>query len=230
MILDNFRRKMVNGLSLVLTVLALSGCATKQLKNDIKVHENGRALYNNDVITAATITESGKDNYSWVFIGNNFDYALTSGASDFLRALVSGKVDKTRVRVSEDGTFMLNKEKNQFSGEITLKYSYRDKSEKMLILNILKLTEWYCPGNNKGAGECEIRLSGLQGTIHQKAYAPADVFRFDHPIKVKFYTQNTLSAKRLLYPAAVATDVVLSPLYLLGGVAVLSVYGIILLH
>lgn len=73
MILDNFRKKMVNGLSLVLTVLALSGCATKQLKNDIKVHENGRALYNNDVITAATITESGKDNYSWVFIGNNLD-------------------------------------------------------------------------------------------------------------------------------------------------------------
>lgn len=83
MILDDFVRKMVNGLSLVLTVLALSGCATKQLKNDIKDHENGRALYSNDVITAATIIESGKENYSWVFIGNNFDYALTSGASDF---------------------------------------------------------------------------------------------------------------------------------------------------
>ncbi|MDH1319656.1 MULTISPECIES: hypothetical protein [Enterobacter] len=228
--MDNFVRKMVNGLSLVLTILALSGCATKKLKNDIKDHENGRALYSNDVLTAATITESGKGNYSWVFIGNNFDYALTSGASDFLRALVSGKVDKTRVRVSEDGTFMLNKEKNQFSGEITLKYSYRDKSEKMLILNILKLTEWYCPGNNNGAGECEIRLSGLHGTIHQKAQVPADVFQFDHPIKVKFYTHNTLSTKRLLYPAAVATDVVLSPLYLLGGVAVLTVYGVILLH
>ncbi|MGL4430108.1 MAG: hypothetical protein ACRCT4_14460 [Silvania sp.] len=228
--MDNFARKMVNGLSLVLTILALSGCVTKQLKNDIKDHENGRALYNNDVITAATITESGKGNYSWVFIGNNFDYALASGASDFLRALVSGKVDKARIRVSEDGTFMINKEKNKFTGEITLKYSYRDQSEKMLILNILKLSEWYCSGNNKGTGECEIRLSGLQGTIHQKAHVPADVFRFDHPIKVKFYTRNTLSAKRLLYPAAVATDVVLSPLYLVGGIAVLSVYGIILLH
>ncbi|MDN4629705.1 hypothetical protein [Erwinia sp. PsM31] len=228
--MNNFVRKMDNVLLLVLTVLALSGCATKNLKNDIKHHENGRTLYNNDVITAATITESGKENYSWVFIGNNFDYALTSGASDFLRALVSGKIDKARVRVSEDGTFTLNKEKNQFSGEVTLKYSYRDQSEKMLILNILKLSEWYCTGNNKGAGECEIKLSGLQGTIHQKAHVPADVFRFDHPIKVKFYTRNTLSAKRLLYPAAVATDVVLSPLYLLGGVAVLSVYGIILLH
>jgi len=230
MIVDNFVRKMVNGLSLVLTVLALSGCVTKQLKSEIKDHENGRALYSNDVITAATITESGKGNYSWVFIGNNFDYALTSGASDFLRALVSGKVDKTRVRVFEDGTFMLNKGKNQFSGDITLKYSYRDHSEKMLILNILKLSERYCSGNNKGAGECKIMLSDLHGTIHQKAHVPADVFRFDHPIKVRFYTPNTLSAKRLLYPAAVATDVVLSPLYLLGVVAVLSAYGIILLH
>lgn len=230
MILNNFARKMVNGLSLVLTVLALSGCATKQLKNDIKEHENGRALYNNDVITAATITESGKENYSWVFIGINFDYALTSGAGDFLRALVTGKIDKARIRVSEEAAFTLNKEKNQFSGEITLKYSYRDLAEKALILSTLKLSEWYCTGNHKGAGECEIRLSGLAGTIHQKTHVPADVFRFNHPIKVNFYTNNTLSAKRLLYPVAVATDVVLSPLYLLGGVAVLTVYGVILLH
>ena len=230
MTLDKFTKKLLNSLSVVLTILVLSGCATKQLRNDIKNHENGRELYNDDVITAATITESVKENYSWVFIGNHFDYALTSGARDFLRALVSGKIDKGRVRVSEDGTFMLNKGKNQFSGEITLKYSYRDQSEKMLILNILKLSEWYCLGDNKGAGECEIRLSELRGTIHQKAHVPADVFRFDHPIKVKFYTNNTLSAKRLLYPAAVATDVALSPLYLLGGVAVLSFYGILLLH
>lgn len=230
MILNISARKIVNGLSLVLTILVLSGCATKQLRNDIKNHENGRTLYNNDVITAVTITESAKENYSWVFIGNNFDYALTSGAKDFLRALISGKFDKARIRVSEEGTFMLNKGKTQFSGEITLKYSYRDRSEKMLILNTLKLSEWHCSNVNKEAGECEIRLSDLQGTIHQKALVPADVFRFDHPIKVKFYTDNSLSAKRLLYPVAVATDVVLSPLYLLGGVAVLSVYGALLLH
>lgn len=229
-ILNNFIRKMTSSLLLMLTILALSGCVTRQLNNDIKVHENGQALYNNDVITAATITKSGKDNYSWVFIGKDFDYALTSGASDFLRALVSDKMDKARIMVYEDGTFMLNKEKNKFSGQITLKYSYRNRSEKTLILDILKLKEWYCTGDNSDAGECRIELRGLQGTIHQKAPVPADVFRFDHPIKVNFYTQNTLSAKRLLYPAAVATDVVLSPLYLLGGLAVLSVYGIILLN
>lgn len=230
MIVNNFVKKIGYGLSLILAVLVLAGCATKKLKNEIRSDENGRTLYRYDIITAATITKSGKENYSWVFIGHNFDYALTSGAGDFLRALVTGKIDKTRIRVSEDGVFTLNKEKNQFSGEITLKYSYRDLSEKALILNILKLSEWYCNGSHKGAGECEIRLFGLAGTIHQKAHVPSDVFRFNHPIKVNFYTNNTLSAKRLLYPAAVATDVVLSPLYLLGGVAVLTVYGVILLH
>lgn len=228
--MNNCARKIVYGLSLIMTVLSLSGCATKKLKNDIRDDENGRKFYSSDVITAATITESGKENYSWVFIGHNFDYALTSGAGDFLRALVTGKIDKARIRVSEDGAFTLNKEKNQFNGEIILKYSYRDLSEKALILNILKLSEWYCNGSYKGAGECEIRLSGLAGTIHQKTHVPSDVFRFNHPIKVNFYTNNTLSAKRLLYPTAVATDVVLSPLYLLGGVAVLTVYGVILLH
>ncbi|WMY76062.1 hypothetical protein RHD99_09050 [Buttiauxella selenatireducens] len=43
----------------------------------------------------------------------------------------------------------------------------------------------------------------------------------------KLYTGMMLS---LLYPVAIATDVVLSPLYLLGGIAVLSLYGIILMH
>lgn len=228
--MNNISRKIVNGLSLILTVLALSACVTNQLKSAIRSDENGRTLHNSDVITAATITEAGKGNYRWVFIGSNFDYALTSGASDFFRALVTGKIDKARIRVSEESEFTLNKEKNQFNGEIVLKYSYRDLAERMFIMNDLNLPVWNCSGAYGDAGECKIRLTNLAGTIHKKSPVPDDVFRFNHPIKVKFYTRDTLSAKRLLYPAAVATDVVMSPLYLLSGVAVLTFYGIILLH
>ncbi|HDW3273369.1 MULTISPECIES: hypothetical protein [Enterobacter] len=87
---DNFSRKIAYGLSLILTVLALSGCVTRKLKNNIKGCESDYTLHNNDVITAATITESGKGSYSWVFIGDNFDYALTSGASVFFACVGDG--------------------------------------------------------------------------------------------------------------------------------------------
>lgn len=87
------------------------------------------------------------------------------GGIFFLRALVTGKIDKARIRLSEDGAFTLSKGRNQFSGENTLKYSYSDQSEKALILNALELSEWYRT-NNKDPGECEIRLTGLAGTIY----------------------------------------------------------------
>lgn len=223
-------RKIVSGISLSLVILSLSGCATRQLASDIKHHENDQTLYNSDVIMAATVTDLGNENYRWVFVGNHFDYSLSSGAEDFLRALVTGKIDKNRLATLRDGEFMLNKDKNQFRGEIRLKYFYRDRTERDSVISVLKLSSDSCSPENGDAGECEISLIDLNGTIHQKNSVPVDVFRFNHPFNVSFYTQNSLSAKRVLYPVAVVTDVAMSPLYLLGGVAVLTLYGTVSLH
>lgn len=222
--------KITYGLSLILTILVLSGCVTKNLHGAIEDHENGSTLYSNDIITAAAMTDLGKENYNWVFIGNNFDYALASGGRDFFHALATGKIDKTRLTVDKNGAFTLKKDKKQFSGSIELKYRYQDSAERIYIVETLKLPLWRCSDKQGDEGECTISLNDLKGTLHKKAQVPDDVFRFTHPIKVNFYTRNGLSAKRALYPVAVATDVALSPLYLLGTVAVLGVYGTILLH
>lgn len=210
-------------------VLGLSGCVTDRLSDDIRSDEKGSTLYRNDVITAAAITQSGKTDYKWVFIGNHFDYSLTAGAEDFLRALVTNKIDQSRISVSKNGKFSLNKAKNQFTGNISLTYRYQNKTEQDQFIEILKLHYSNCSETSGESGVCEIDLTDIKGTIHKKASVPADVFRFNHPIKVDFYTENGLSAKRVLYPAAVAVDVVMSPLYLLGGVAGLSIIGLIIM-
>ncbi|EEQ09194.1 hypothetical protein ymoll0001_31460 [Yersinia mollaretii ATCC 43969] len=47
---------------------------------------------------------------------------------------------------------------------------------------------------------------------------------------MNFYSKNASSAKRALYPVAVAADVVMLPVYLLGGAAVAAFYGVVLLN
>lgn len=227
--MSSFVRRLSSGVLVLSVVLGLSGCVTKSLSGDISIDENRSTLYSNDVITAATVTQSGKADYKWVFIGNHFDYALTSGADDFLRALVTGKIEQSRVSVSKNGVFLLNKDKKQFSGDISLTYRYQDKTERDQIIQILNLRYGSCSQTSGESGVCEINLTDIKGTIHKKATVPADVFRFNHPIKVNFYTQNGLSAKRALYPVAVAADVVMSPLYLLGAVAGFSIMGLIIM-
>lgn len=214
---------------LIFAMLGMSGCVTKKLNNSIREHENGVGLYSSDNISAATFTQSGKDNYRWVFIGEHFNYSLTSGADDFLRALAMGKIDKSRITLSREGPFTLNKEKNKFSGDIELTYHYRTNAEREQISEYFPQSSWGCEAHAGVSAVCTIRLANLTGTIHQKSAVPSDLFYFSHPIKVNFYTSNTLSAKRALYPVAVATDVVLSPLYLIGFVTGFAVYSAALL-
>lgn len=70
-----------------------------------------KKIYQNDTLTAVAATPSGTGNFNWVFIGNNFDYSLTSGADTFLRAPVSGEINKSAIQIEQKGIFTLNKEK-----------------------------------------------------------------------------------------------------------------------
>lgn len=223
-------KKMVSAFSVLFIFLGLSGCATEILSDSISNHESGQSFYSDDIITAAAVTNVGADNYRWVFIGNHFDYSLTSGADDFLRALVTGGIDKSRLKVSEKGVFTLDKGKTRFSGNITLLYQYPNAVDARKIAGLLKLPYWNCSKNDGESGVCEIIINNIVGTIHKKSTVPAGVFNFSQPVPVNFFTHNSLSAKRALYPVAVAADVAMSPLYLIGVVAVLSVYGVLLMH
>ncbi|HDL8234576.1 TPA: hypothetical protein PXQ89_001195, partial [Yersinia enterocolitica] len=144
--------------------------------------------------------------------------------------LVTGQIDKKRIQVVSDGSFKLNDKKDKFIGNIELKYIYQTAVERDKIKLLIKNTDWNCSSNTETTGVCNISLDNLVGTIHRKSATPSDIFRFEHPLRVNFYSKNASSAKRALYPVAVAADVVMLPVYLLGGAAVAAFYGVVLLN
>ncbi|AIN17686.1 putative lipoprotein [Yersinia rochesterensis] len=207
----------------------LSACVTKQLSADIRGHETGYTHYNDDVIIGMSLAQQG-GNKSWAFVGTHFDYVLSSGVDEFATLLVTGQIDKKRIQVVRDGSFRLNDKKDRFIGNIELKYIYQTVVERDKIKSLIKNTDWNCSSNTETTGVCNISLDNLVGTIHRKGATPSDIFRFEHPLRVNFYSKNTSSAKRALYPVAVAADVVMLPVYLLGGAAVAAFYGVVLLN
>lgn len=197
-------------------ILNTSGCVTGSLFNDIAITENQRRPHHDDSITAAAITKNEKDEYKWVFVGNKFDYTLQKGADGLMRALASGEIDKTRIQASSKGSFMLGNARNRFHGYITLTYTYQNHEDREMFIRAVNISDARCSDTAGASGNCQISLGGLEGTIHRKSKVPDDVFRFNTPIEIGFYTEKTLSAKRVLYPAAIAADVALIPIYLLG--------------
>lgn len=214
----------------IITLFFLSACATKKLSREIRDDERKTDLHNSDSITTASLTPLGDKNYGWVFNGVNFDYSLTSGVDGFLRQLVSGKLDKTKIKIDDPGVFILSRDKKSFTGYVDFTYRFSSAEERRLILAVTDNPEFNCHWNYDESGSCKIRLSGLRGTIHQKDIVPTDAFKFNHAFNVSFYTERTLSSKRLLYPVAIAQDVVMSPVYVLSGVLALSLYGVLLLN
>lgn len=212
-----------------ITLLFLSGCATRDLSRDIRDDERETDLYSSDSIKTASLTPLEDKNYGWVFNGVNFDYALTSGVDDFLQMLVSGKLDKMQMEINKSGVFVLSRDKKFFTGYVDFTYRFKSVEERKLILAVTHNPEFNCHWNDDNSGVCKISLSGLRGTIHQKGIVPPDAFEFNHAFNVNFYTQRTLSSKRLLYPVTLAKDVVMAPVYVLVGILVLPVYGALLL-
>ncbi len=215
--------------AILMSPFFLSACVTNQLSDDIRGHEKGYTHYNDDIIVGVSLAKQG-DNKNWAFVGTHFDYVLSSGADEFLTLLVTGQIDKKKIEVVRDGGFNLNKKKDGFTGKIALKYRYQTAEERGKIEPLIKGADWNCPSLTETTGICNINLNNLVGTIHRKGATPADIFRFEHPLQVKFYSKNTTSAKRALYPVAVAADVVMLPVYLLSAAAVAAFYGVVSLN
>lgn len=211
----------------IIFVLSGAGCVTSKLSSNIRSYEKDQTFYKDDEILGAAATPSDGGKFQWVFIGKHFDYRLDSGAEEFMNALVTGKIDKYLLSVSREGDFRLNDKRSGFYGYIRLKFNYNNDIEKKQVSESLNSSSYMCypTWQGNGVGECEIYLYDLAGTIHQKATIPKDTLWFNKPVEVGFYTKNSLSVKRVFYPAAIAADVALSPLYLMGYAIVFGAYG-----
>jgi len=214
----------------LLACFLLSACAvTRELSNNIKQHETGSTFDNSDTLIGISLAQQEKKT-SWAIIGTHFDYILESGNPAFFSALVTGDIDKKNLKVVDKVGFDLVDGKSRFTGSIKLKYTYNTEKERSKI-SALFVDSWrYCKEDyyptdkSYPTGSCTLNLDNLRGTIHQKATTQPDIFRFEEPVKVSFYTKNSLSAKRALYPVALAADAVILPVYAFIGVVALAVY------
>lgn len=224
-----FINKLLRNIILVIMIVNITGCVTSRLTESIGEHERGKVFYKDDEITGVAATKSVGGIYQWVFIGKHFDYKLDSNDDGFFQALVNGTIDKSRIIVNNDSKFYLSDDLTRYYGSIELTYRHVSNAEKVNISEELVSVGLSCSSESNGYEKCRIFLNNISGSIHLKSTVPKNIFLFSSPFKVVFYKNNDLSLKRTLYPAAIAADVVLSPLYLIGVVAILGVYGSALL-
>ncbi|MGR7195821.1 hypothetical protein ACU63M_06745 [Klebsiella aerogenes] len=200
------------------------GCATRALNNQIQSKESGRTEYNSDKIVGLALGKDSSHQQGWVFIGEHFDYLLTSGGEGIVAMLKSKDIDRQLIEIRNVGQFYISKDHLSFSGNIHLNYNKRDINAK--TKQVLEDNGFTCYGDNSSYGPCYAYIGNLKGSIHKKNKAQnnADILFFHKPFTVTFYADNGLSGARALYPVTIAIDVVTSPLQLLGTAIGLGIY------
>lgn len=188
------------------------------LSDHIDSKEGGITEYNSDTIVGFSAGVDSNSQQGWVFVGTSFDYMLTGGGDKIVAVLKSEYIDRHDFNIFDVGQFYISKDKKHFSGNIRLRYKINhdlntDKTRDTLIANGFR-----CDDGSK-IEICETSLGNLQGSIHakNKKQDNSQILTFYHPFTVTFYADNGLSAARALYPITIVTDVVTSPLQLIGG-------------
>lgn len=208
----------------IITLFFLLGCESNKLSKEIRDEAKGGDLYSSDSIKTVSMTPVGGGKYGWVFNGIHFDYSLSSGVDEFLRLIVSGKLDKTHIEMNNSGVFILSRNKKSFAGVVDFTYHYYNEEERKLIWSVTRNPNENCHWNYDKSGVCNISLTELRGTIHQKSIVPTDAFKFNHAFNVNFYTEGSPSFKQEAYPVKIAKNVVMAPLYVLVTILILPVY------
>ncbi|MTH47833.1 YidX family protein [Intestinirhabdus alba] len=190
----------------------LSGCFSIMLAVNSKP---GRQLkeWKSDTVTGLSLAQDRAGTQGYVFIGKGFDYLLTSGVDSIVNLLKSPDIDRHDLQVSNVAKFIIDNDKKQFTGDLTLQYRWKTQEAKQTAIRY---------GFACSASLCLQKLSGLKGSVHQKNnqqdYSQALVFY--HPFKVAFYqykrTGMPAGVTNALIPVALTLDIVTSPVQLLG--------------
>ena len=174
----NYARIIKTLLALSLSAM-LSGCFSIVLAVNSKP---GRQLkeWKSDTVTGLSLAQDSAGTQGYVFVGKEFDYLLTSGVDNIVSLLKSPDIDRRDLQVSNVAKFIINNDKKQFTGELTLQYRWKTQEAKQTAIRY---------GFACSASLCLQKLSDLKGSVHKKNdqqdYSQALVFY--HPFKVAFY-------------------------------------------
>lgn len=205
---------------LFITSLFLGGCNTNELKNSIHDEESYNYSFSSDKIIGLSAGISHEDQKGWVFIGEHFDYLVTTGVNGIVTLLKNKNVDTSRITISPPPKFIITDD-NDFTGEMTLTYDYpeHDQALKLALIS----SGFNCDDNARHL-QCWSDILHLKGSIHNKNKTEdaGKIIYFHKPFAVTFYKKSGYSAKRALYPVAIAADIVTFPIQLIGVAILLS--------
>ncbi|MEQ5393486.1 hypothetical protein ABN236_15565 [Proteus sp. fly-1013] len=208
----NIKLTMVRLISISLICSILSGCFSFGLLYTTgRDPEYQKSNWGSDTIIALSLANDINGNTGWVFVGENFDYLLSSGVDNMVSMLKDPVIFRDRIIVEQQAQFVIDPKRKEFSGRMELNYHCTEEKDKMAIIKY----GFSCNDNTK---MCSILIQNLVGTIHKKNKEQDITYlmQFYHPFKVEFYQykQNFFGPRsaRVLLPVTLALDIVTSPL------------------
>lgn len=210
----------INRTLCAMVVLLSTACNTFFLNEYVRGQESGVKEYSTDKIIGISLGQDSQKQQGVAFIGENFNYPLSRGGNKIVEMYQLKGNGLNELNITDVDTFFMGKKRKVFTGSIRFIYKKRVIDEK--TQQVLAAHEFDCYGYGKNTGPCYVPVNNLEGSIHakNKTQNNSEILFFDKPFPVKFYKKNGLSATRLLYPFALALDVVTSPFQLLYVVIV----------
>ena len=219
------RRKLVKTLYISLLfamVMNVSGCFSWCLSQKIGSGTTTVTEFSSDDIVGFSEGIDSNKNKGWVFVGNNFDYLLTSNGDVIAQLLRDNNIDKTKLSANDNERFVISPDGLYFDGEINLSYDYSGDATGTVSDYLVKYG-FKCSSDNL----CGLKISKLHGSIHKKNpnQNNGNILKFHHPVAIKFYQYKEISTlgAAVLYPVTVAADIVTSPLQLIASPFLLAV-------
>lgn len=199
---------------LFITSLFLGGCNTSGLNDSINNEESHNYAFSSDKIIGLSAGISHEDQKGWVFIGEHFDYLVTTGVNGIVTLLKNKNIDTSRITISSPPNFIIDDD-NEFTGEMTITYDYPEHDQ---ALKLALISSGFNCDVDAMRLHCWSKILRLKGSIHNKNKSEdtGKIIYFHNPFTVTFYKNSGYSAKRALFPVAIAADIVTFPIQLIG--------------
>lgn len=208
----NIKLTMVRLIFISFVCSVLSGCLSFNLMLATDHEADYRKSdWGADTIIALSLANDTNGNTGWVFVGEKFDYLLSSGGDNIVSILKDPVILRDKITVKKPTQFIIDPKRKEFSGKIQLHYRWTNSEDRDAILN-------YGFTCNDSSRICLLLIKDLAGTIHKKNKDQDITYlmQFYHPVKVEFYQykSNPFGPKtaRVLLPVTLALDVVTLPL------------------
>lgn len=213
-----------------LAAATLTGCATSSLIDDTPRYSTVKTvLVEDSVVAFGRPADNAAVNAQLVIVGEQHNYALTSGGAQLAKLLTT--LDAKNISVNNELKFYSANNDGNFAGEIQLSYAkLKDEFSRSDLQFFLQNDGKECSSSSDekiGAQRFCFNIN-IKGAVYPQAsnyqLLRSQYAALSRPYSVSIYTESqrknsgskSVAEKIVLLPFALAFDVVTLPLQILG--------------